>query len=123
MSLEDFLEKHSSHKTELDKQVEFLKNWHHFDDNKIIDILNDFFFLFGSRHLNIFHEAFEGIFENFQTFAREFHEDIENEDVCFDDEYILDLEEYYIFCDNSQAVFRDIVNNDLSFDDNFNGDS
>lgn len=107
MSLEDFLERHSSHKAQLDSEVEFLRNVQHLEDNKIVDIFNDFFFLFGSRHLNIFRDSYEGIYEDFQTFAREFHEDCEN-DLDFDDEYISELEEHYIFCDNSQAVFRNI---------------
>lgn len=69
--------------------------------------INDFIDQFGADNLKYFNESFEGIYESFEVFAKEFHEDCEN-DLDFDDEYIQELNSFYIHMNNSKAVFRNI---------------
>lgn len=79
-----------------------------FSDEEKYLIINDFIDQFGADNLKYFNESFEGTYENFKSFAKEFHEDCENDDLDFDDEYIQELNSYYIFLHNSKAVFKNL---------------
>lgn len=69
-------------------------------------VISDFIAYVGENYLNEFDDIFQGVYNSFEDFAREFYEDFE-EDVfaAFNSEYIQDLGEHYIFAEKSGSVF------------------
>ncbi len=77
-----------------------------FDIDKIV---SDFWFIYGEQEeLNFdVSSELEGIYANFNEFAKEYFEDVDdNGTENFDSQYIEELKEFYVFCENSGAVFK-----------------
>lgn len=104
MNLAKIIKNNPEYKSEIETVVTFLRVTHSLDDDKIFDTLDDFYRCFGFRFLKEFNNMLQGFYDNFETFCREFHEDIEPEQK-FDGDYIQNMKEFYLFCKKSKSVF------------------